>query len=123
MGPQFKQEDLFDVLEHYEAKDFNKFDYGVVRMDRSGNIKAYNSYNSDLAADASKEVMGQNFFTQVAPCTNNFMVAEKYDSFEGKLDETLDYILTYRVKPSPVTLRMLAKNSSENQYLLIRLKA
>jgi len=122
MVPQFKQEDLFEALEQYDAKDFNDFDYGVVRMDRSGKIRAYNNYNSELAADANKDVIGQNFFTQVAPCTNNFMVAEKYSQFEKELDETLDYILTYRVKPAPVTLRMLAKSSSENQYLIIRLK-
>jgi photoactive yellow protein len=122
MVPQFKQEDLFEALEQYDAKDFNDFGYGVVRMDRSGGIKAYNSYNSDLASDANKDVIGQNFFTQVAPCTNNFMVAEKYNDFGTELDETLDYILTYRVKPAQVTLRMLAKSSSENQYLLIRLK-
>lgn len=122
MVPKFDQDNIFELLEQYEAEDFNEFDYGVVRMDRSGNIKAYNSYNSDLAADDNKAVIGQNFFTQVAPCTNNFMVAEKYNKVETELDETLDYILTYRVKPAQVTLRLLAKNSKENQYLSIRLK-
>jgi len=40
------------------------------------------------------------------------MVAERYLKFEEERDETLDCVLTYKVKPSPVILRLLANGGS-----------
>jgi photoactive yellow protein len=122
MALAFNQAKLFETLEAVDNQYFDDLDFGVIKMDRQGSIKAYNKCEANLAANDQQEVLGKNFFTQVAPCTNNFMVAERYSKFEEDLDELVDYVFTYRIKPTPVTLRLLASSSSDNQYLIVLLK-
>jgi len=54
--------------------------FGMIRLDAAGVVKAYNEWEARLARREARDVIGKNFFTDVAPCTN---VA----SFRGKLDE------------------------------------
>lgn len=121
MEGQFDQADLLSVLESMSHEAFDAFDFGLVKMDRGGQILAYNKYEAELSSNRQNEVLGKNFFTQVAPCTNNFMVAEKYKSDQTELDEFLDYVFTYRIKPTPVRLRLLTHKNSQHQYLAVQI--
>ncbi|MGK0407613.1 MAG: photoactive yellow protein [Roseivirga sp.] len=115
--------ELFQLLEDFDNQDFDNFNFGIIKMNKQGDIQAYNKYEADLAANDQQQVLGKNFFTQIAPCTNNFLVAEKYSNLTEELDETLDYIFTYRMRPTAVTLRLLSNSISTNQYLIVRLKS
>jgi photoactive yellow protein len=106
-------------LESMNQQAMDDLDFGVIRMDRNGKIKAYNTYELNLSGNHLEEVLGKHFFKQVAPCTNNFMVAEKYHT-DQHLDEEIDYIFTYRMQPTKVKLRMLAEPGLEHQYLLVK---
>lgn len=123
MELKLEQQDLFKALEVLDNDAYDELDFGLIKMDRKGNVLAYNKWEAQLAANNQEAVIGKNFFTQIAPCTNNFMVSEKYGLFQGQLDETLDYVFTYRIKPTPVRLRLLAHESSNNQYLAVQLKS
>ncbi len=72
-----------------------------------------------MAGLSKERVLTRNFFADVAPCTNNFMVAERFLS-EPELDATLDYVFTLRMKPTPVTLRLLRSAASRHMYLLVK---
>jgi photoactive yellow protein len=65
-----------------------------------------------------ESVLGRNFFTQVAPCTNNFMVAERYVE-NGALDAVIDYVFTYKMKPTKIRLRLLKRDGGDSQFLLV----
>ena len=123
MELKLEQHDLFKALEALDNDAYDELDFGLIKMDRKGNVLAYNKWEAQLAANNQEAVIGKNFFTQIAPCTNNFMVSEKYGLFQGQLDETMDYVFTYRIKPTPVRLRLLAHESSSNQYLAVQLKS
>ena len=45
------------------------------------------------------------------------MVAARFE--EESLDEQLDYVFTYRMKPTKVRLRLLKSPLAEHQYLLV----
>ena len=77
----------------------------------------YNRFESNLSGLPVDRVVGKHFFEQVAPCTNNYLVAERF--LEEPLDEQLDYVFTYRMKPTKVRLRLLKSPSAEHQYLLV----
>ena len=123
MELKLEQQDLFQALEALDNDAYDELDFGLIKMDRKGHILAYNKWEAQLAANNQEAVIGKNFFTQIAPCTNNFMVSEKYGLFQGQLDETMDYVFTYRIKPTPVRLRLLAHESSNNQFLAVQLKS
>ncbi|MEE4244741.1 MAG: hypothetical protein V2I33_04990 [Kangiellaceae bacterium] len=104
-------------LNSQNTSALNAHNYGVVKMDHSGTVTDYNNSQSEHTGMSKDAVMGKHFFTQVAPCTNNFMVSQKYDSAEG-LDETVPYTFTIKMAPTPLTLRLLKDSSS--QYLLCK---
>jgi len=112
---------LADTLEtHLSAcgdPELDELPFGVVKMDKNGTVLYYNSYESALSGLSREQVVGKDFFTQVAPCTNNKLVARRYQ--EESLDETLDYVFTYRMQPTPVRLRLLKGKDSAQQYLLV----
>ena len=114
----FDDPDLGRLLEGASDTDLDGEDFGVVRMDRSGAVAFYNRYESDLSGLSPERVVGRHFFEDVAPCTNNFMVAERFA--EESLDEQLDYVFTYRMRPTKVRLRLLKPLVGVYQYLLVR---
>lgn len=44
--------------------------FGVIILDERGTVLAYNKAESDLSGRNRTEVVGRNFFTDVAPCTS-----------------------------------------------------
>jgi photoactive yellow protein len=92
--------------------------YGIVAMALDSVVLAYNRTESEAARLNSTRVVGQNFFRSVAPCTNNAMIAQRFET-ESVLDATIDYVFTLRMLPTPVRLRMLRSPSAQRMYLLV----
>ena len=44
-------------------------------MTHRGEVTAYNKAEAELSDMQAELVLGMNFFVQVAPCTNNYMVS------------------------------------------------
>ena len=106
-------------LDAMSDEDLDALEYGVVKMDLSGNVTGYNKAESDAAGFTKDRVLGRNFLEEVAPCTNNFMVAERFRS-EDELSDEIDYVFTLRMRPTPVKLQMLKSASSSSMYLIVR---
>ncbi len=115
-----KLEDIAGIeeLDALTADALDSISLGVIRMDAASEVVAYNKLESELSGLAPQNVIGRNMFGEVAPCMNNFMVAEKYQA-DGDLDEVLDYVFTYRMKPTPVRLRLLKKSTANHAYLVV----
>lgn len=117
----FSDEHLLDLLDATSLARIDELDFGLIAMDRGGTVLGYNSFESRRAGIARERVVGRNFFVDIGPCTNNYMVAERYHSGE-ELDEEMDYVFTLRMAPTPVTLRLLAHRGSARQYLAVRFR-
>ncbi|GAA4790637.1 hypothetical protein GCM10023200_27060 [Actinomycetospora chlora] len=110
---------MLDMLEVAAAEHFDELRFGLIVTDRQGVVVGYNRFESERAGIRRDKVVGRDLFIEVAPCVNNYLVAERYHE-EDALDEELDYVFTFRVRPTPVRLRLLAAAGSERQYLAIR---
>jgi photoactive yellow protein len=115
MTPAFSDANIIDWLDTHSEENYDSLPYGVVQMNGQGIVTAYNTYESVIGGISKENAIGKNFFVQVAPCTNNFMVAEKYK--QESLDEELPYLFTYVTQPTPVILRLI-KGTNGKQYLL-----
>lgn len=114
----FESPTLLADLERATASELDDAGFGVIRMDRDGVVLNFSRRESQLSGLSAHSVLGRNFFIEVAPCTNNFMVAERYAE-PGDLDEGLDYVFTYRMKPRKVRLRLLKRVDGAEQYLVV----
>jgi photoactive yellow protein len=97
-------------------------DFGVIGFDADGVVRRYNAFESKAAGLSLQRVLGQALFTVVAPCMNNFMVAQRFDDAQqggSTLDDTIDYVLTLRMRPVKVKLRLLAAPTQALRYVLV----
>lgn len=119
-APDFADPTLLDWLEAQTSEQLDEAPFGVVRMNRDGVVVAYCKLESHITGIDPAYAVGKYYFTQIAPCANNMMVAAKYAL--PQLDEELDYILTYICDPVKVRLRLLKSPQSKYQYFLVNRK-
>lgn len=96
--------------------------FGVIGFDAEGLVRRYSSVESRLAGLSAERVIGQPLFTLVAPCMNNFMVAQRFEDAatnQATLDDTIDYVLTLRMRPTKVRLRLLAGPKQPYRFILV----
>jgi photoactive yellow protein len=107
------------ALDALDAVELDRLDFGVVGMDSSGRTVRYNRWESEMAGLARETVLGQHFFLTIGICMNNFMVAQRFAD-EPELNVTLDYVLTFRMLPTPVKMRLLQHPEAQFHYMLIQ---
>jgi photoactive yellow protein len=103
--------------------ELDALDFGVIGFDAETTVCRYNQFESQAAGLSPQRVLGQPLFTNVAPCMNNFMVAQRFeDALEQgvPLDATIDYVLTLRMRPVKVALRLVAVPGAAVRYVLVR---
>jgi photoactive yellow protein len=93
--------------------------FGIVGLSREGMVEVYNLTEATLAGIQAESVIGSHFFLSTAQCMNNFMVAQRLED-EAELDTIIDYVLTFRMRPTPVRLRLLKSAAHQRSYLLIQ---
>ena len=105
-------------LEEMDGTSLDTLEFGVVGM-KSGTVTdIYNATESRLAGISPENVLGAPFFENVAQCMNNFMVAQRFED-EAELDDIVPFVLTLRMRPTPVRLRLLQTPEVARRYVLI----
>jgi photoactive yellow protein len=118
----FRDPGLLAHLSDASDEDLDALGFGVIGFDREGVVRRYNSWESRAAGLSPQRVLGHALFTVVAPCMNNFMVAQRFEDAAAAgepLDAVIDYVLTLRMRPVKVKLRLLAAPGLAMRYVLV----
>jgi photoactive yellow protein len=123
MNLDFSDLHLVEALATLSEAELNALEFGVIGFDAQGTVRQYNTLESRGAGLSLDRVVGNDLFTTVAPCMNNFMVAQRFETAAAaheELDATIDYVLTLRMKPVKVQLRLLASARLPLRYVLVK---
>jgi photoactive yellow protein len=118
----FHDPDLLTTLQQSSAAELDQLEFGVIGFDLDGVVKAYNETESRYARFNPKRIIDTDLFNYVAPCMNNYLVAQRFHDSQKQgvaLDENLDYVLTLRMRPTKVRLRLLANPAHALRYVLV----
>jgi len=121
--PSFDARGLADLLDASSQEQLDALEFGVIGFDGETIVQRYNAVESQAAGLSPQRVIGEPLFTNVAPCLNNFMVAQRFeDAAEqgSELDDIIDYVLTLRMRPVKVKLRLLASAAGTHRYVLVQ---
>jgi photoactive yellow protein len=121
--PSFDARGLADILDASSPEQLDALDFGVIAFDHDTIVRRYNAVESQAAGLSPQRVLGEPLFTNVAPCMNNFMVAQRFEDAAAdasELDDTIDYVLTLRMRPVKVKLRLLAGAGSATRFVLVQ---
>ena len=119
----FDAPSLHSRLDRLTDDELDTLEFGVIAFDRDEVVRRYNAIESRLAGLSPERVLGHGLFTVVAPCMNNFLVAQRFQDAaeaEESLDVSIDYVFTLRMRPCSVKLRLLALPGSANRYVLVQ---
>ena len=119
----FDQPDLATLLAHSDATVLDDLGFGVIGFDAAGLVQRYNSFEAQAAGLRAGRVLGQDLFLAVAPCMNNFMVAQRFADARADnvpLDATINYVLTLRMRPTKVQLRLAYQPGAPLAYVLVQ---
>lgn len=119
---EFAQSEIFDRLLAMDAAELDTLQFGVIGIGADTVVCDYNALESKMAGLSKESVIGHPFFAVVAACMNNYMVAQRFEDAAAAgqaLDLTLDYVLTHRMRPVKVQLRLLAGPLAERRFVLV----
>jgi photoactive yellow protein len=121
--PAFDQPGLAALLRDMSPEPLDALAFGVIAFNNQYAITRYNLYESRAANFPAAEVIGQDVFVALAPCLNNYLVAGRFeaclDAGEA-LDEQMPYVLTFRMRPTRVRLRLLAEPGAAERFILVQ---
>jgi photoactive yellow protein len=104
-------------LEIMGREDRDALPYGLVGFAADTIVQIYNAAEARMSGLDPATVVGVPFFDAVAQCMNNFMVAQRFAD-EPELDDIVPYVLTLRMRPTKVRLRLLASAKVPCRYVL-----
>jgi photoactive yellow protein len=121
----FVPNDMLGKLGRISREEADRLPFGVVKVDASGRILLYNHYEAQLAGVAPSTAEGKNFFTEIAPCTNNklFFGRFKKGIEQGELDAAFSYTFTYKMKPTNVAIQMKHDKETGTNWVFVQAKA
>lgn len=105
-------------LDELDDQELDFLPFGVIGMSGDGIVEIYNQTEARLAGLSRDKVLGSHFFSTTAQCMNNFLVAQRFVD-EAELDVVIDFVLTLRMRPTPVRLRLLKSSFSRRRYILL----
>ncbi|RYF13417.1 MAG: phosphonate transporter [Oxalobacteraceae bacterium] len=108
----------FSELEKLNEHELDALPFGVIGMSEGGIVEVYNQTESKLAGLSPDKVLGAHFFSTIAQCMNNYLVAQRFID-EPELDTVIDFVLTLRMRPTPVKLRLMKSAAMRRRYILL----
>jgi photoactive yellow protein len=114
--------DIDNVLARLNSTQIDKLAFGAVQLDANGKILAYNSAEGDITGRNPKDVVGKNFFKEVAPCTSTpkFEGVFKEGIKSGNLSAVFDYTFDYKMKPTQVRVHMKKAMSGDTYWIFVK---
>ncbi|HEV7458077.1 MAG TPA: photoactive yellow protein [Roseococcus sp.] len=118
----FGTTDIDNALARMSATEIDKLAFGAVELDRTGRIIRYNAREGQITGRDPKSVIGRNFFTEVAPCTNTPTFKGKFDEgvTTGNLNALFEYVFNYNMAPTKVKVHMKKAAAGDTFWVFVK---
>ena len=111
-----------EAIDRMPEHELDALPFGAIRLDRDGKVLSYNMTESRLTGRDPQRVIGRNFFTQVAPCTNVQDFAGRFR--EGVAKKEMHAIFPYRfdfeMAPRDVTVTLFYSKQTDTAWVFVR---
>ena len=113
---------LYERIDDLQPSDLDQLPHGAIQLDREGRVLQFNDYESRLANMQKDRVIGRNFFTEIAPCTN---VKEFHGRFQAgvtakKLHEKFRYHFAFKQNPRNVLVTLFYSDKTDTVWVFVR---
>jgi photoactive yellow protein len=117
---KYEDTDLNKIVDRVPVKERDEVPYGVIELDKMGNILSYNMAEAAISGLKPSDVIGKNFFLDVAECTQR-------PEFFGKFKEGVDkkflnhiFDFTFDANMEPTRVRVHMAYISDRVWLMVK---
>jgi photoactive yellow protein len=110
------------AIQSVNEKELDSLAYGVIQLDAEGVILRYNAFEAGLSGLTKQKVVGKNFFTQVAPCTDlqEFHGRFREGVASGNLQCTFRYHFAFKKNPRDVSVSLFYNQIDQTVWVLVQ---
>ena len=118
----FGSEDIENTLANMDDSQLDELAFGAIQLDGNGTILQYNMAEGDITGRNPQDVIGKNFFREVAPCTDS---PEFYGKFKegvqsGNLSTMFEYTFDYKMTPTKVKVHMKKALTGDSYWVFVK---
>lgn len=119
---KFGQSNIENAVSDLSDSEVDELAFGAIQLDANGTIQKYNAAEGDITGRDPDEVIGENFFEDVAPCTKS---EEFYGRFKegvesGELNTIFEYTFDYNMEPTKVKVHMKKALVGDNYWVFVK---
>lgn len=116
-----KTEELERVAE-LTAEDLDALPFGAIRLDAEGRVVNYNASEARAAHLSPDRVIGRNFFTEIAPCTDvqEFAGVYREGLAKKRLQATFPYRFEFEHRRRDVIVTLFYSARTNSGWVFIR---
>lgn len=109
-------------IDRMNPEELDTLPFGAIRLDKEGKILSYNMTESKLTGRDPKRVIGRNFFTDVAPCTNVQAFAGRFREgvASGEMHIIFPYRFDFQMAPRDVTVTLFYSKQTGTAWVFVR---
>jgi photoactive yellow protein len=118
----FGKSDIDNVLARMTAREVDQLAFGAVQLDARGTILQYNAAEAGITGRKAEEVIGKNFFRDVAPCTNGPKFKGVFDTGvrTGDLNTMFEYTFDHKMTPTKVKIHMKKALVGDSYWIFVK---
>lgn len=110
------------AVDRMSEEQLDQLPFGAIRLDRDGRILRYNLRESQITGRKKEKVIGRNFFTEVAPCTNVQAFAGRFrEGVERKeMHAIFPYRFDFQMAPRDVSVTLFYSKDTDSAWVFVR---
>lgn len=118
----FGKNDIANVLAKLSPQDIDQLAFGAVQLDATGKVLTYNAAEAGITGRKAGDVIGKNFFREVAPCTGTPSFKGVFDAGvrAGDLNTMFEYLFDYGMAPTKVKIHMKKAISGDTFWIFVK---
>ncbi len=118
----FGKDDIDNVLSRMTAREVDQLAFGAVQLDAKGNILQYNAAEASITGRNQKDVIGKNFFRDVAPCTSTPAFKGVFDKGvrENNLNTMFEYTFDNKMAATKVKIHMKRAIAGDSYWIFVK---
>lgn len=118
----FGRDDVDNVLARMSARELDQLAFGAIQLDAQGRILAYNATEAGITGRSAQEVIGKNFFRDVAPCTDTPQFRGTFHDGvrAGNLNTMFEYVFDYKMTPTRVKIHMKKAIIGDTYWIFVK---
>ncbi len=119
---EFGKADIENILGRMSETEIDGLVFGAIQLDATGKILKYNAVEGGITGRDPKAVLGRNFFTDVAPCTNTPEFKGIFDQGvkNNDLNTMIEYVFDYQMAPTKVKIHMKKALVGDTYWVFVK---